>query len=354
MRRIPELDALRGIAILMVLVYHTEFAVVFVPMPTRFLWLGVDLFFVLSGFLITEILLRQPKDHGFILNFYARRALRIWPAYYLLVLFVWLFGAELFGSSLQGKSLVHYLTFTQNVPFAPRELAFHPALSSTWSLAVEEQFYLLWPPLVLWLRRRTLVIPLVVVILLAVVARADGGWRLQLVTRGDALALGSLLAVVLSDSTQAAMRRPRIVTAVVGTGVLAFAGSLLFHRARRLASIRTLTAGVSDMDVFSVDVLCFNLASVCLIGLCYCRTGHRWLAPLRWRPLGYLGQISYGVYLFHRPIFRIVERAVGPDGYASLWVIPLLYGTSLLAAVISWNVIEQPFLRLKDRVPYPR
>jgi peptidoglycan/LPS O-acetylase OafA/YrhL len=106
------------------------------------------------------------------------------------------------------------------------------------------------------------------------------------------------------------------------------------------------------MDVFSADVFCFNVASVCLIGVCYCRTGHGWLAPLRWRPLGYLGQISYGVYLYHRPIFRIVERAIGPDGYASLWVIPLLYGMSLLAAVVSWNMIERPFLRLKDRFPY--
>jgi peptidoglycan/LPS O-acetylase OafA/YrhL len=175
MRRIPELDALRGIAILLVLVHHTEFAVLYAPELTRLMWLGVDLFFVLSGFLITEILLRKPKDRGFILNFYARRALRIWPPYYLLVLFVWLFGTPLFGSSLQGRALVHYLTFTQNVSFAPMELAFHPALQSTWSLAVEEQFYLLWPPLTLGFRRRALAVTLTGIILLAVVVRAEGG-----------------------------------------------------------------------------------------------------------------------------------------------------------------------------------
>jgi peptidoglycan/LPS O-acetylase OafA/YrhL len=349
MRRIPELDALRGVAILMVLVYHTEYAVTSGPRPTRLLWLGVDLFFALSGFLITEILLRKPTARGSLLHFYARRALRIWPAYYLLVLFVWLFGTPLFGAPLRGTTLVHYLTFTQNVPFAPTDLAFHPALRSTWSLAVEEQFYLLWPPLTLWLGRKAMATLLASLTLLAVVARAQGGWFEQLVTRGDALALGSLLAVVLTGrATGATVRKGTIVT-LAGTGILALAGSLGLHFVRRLASLRTLTAGVSAMVVFSLDVFCFNLASVCLIGLCYCRTGKGWLAPLRWRPLVFLGQISYGIFLYHRPIFRIVERAVGPMGYASLWVIPLLYVPSIVAAAVSWHVLEQPFLRLKCR-----
>jgi peptidoglycan/LPS O-acetylase OafA/YrhL len=349
MRRVAELDALRGVAILMVLVYHTEFALGFAPTTTNRMALGVDLFFVLSGFLITEILLRRTQSGGFLLRFYARRALRIWPAYYLLVLFVWLFGAPLFGAPLCGRTLVHYLTFTQNVPFAPSQLAFHPALRSTWSLAVEEQFYLLWPPLTVWLRRRALAIPLAGIMLLAVISRAEGRQLNQLVTRGDALALGALVAVACARSAQGAPGRPGMVGALAGTEVTVLAGTLGFHLARRLTFVRSLTSGIPAMTIYSVDVFCFNLAAACLIGLCYCRTGHPWLAPLRWRPLGYLGQISYGLFLYHRPIYRIVERSVGPEGYASLEVIPFLYATSFLAAVVSWHLLEQPILRFKDR-----
>jgi peptidoglycan/LPS O-acetylase OafA/YrhL len=172
-----------------------------------------------------------------------------------------------------------------------------------------------------------------------------------LVTRADALALGALVAVAVADSPQGAPVRPPRVAALAGVGVIVFAGALCFHLARRLALVRTLTAGVPAMTIYSVDVFGFNLAAACLIGLCYCRAGHPWLAPLRWRPLGYLGQISYGLFLYHRPIYRIVERSVGPEGYASLEVIPFLYATSLLAAVVSWHFLEQPILRLKDRFP---
>ena len=245
MRRIPELDGLRGIAILMVLVHHTEFALVHAPWLAHRLWLGVDLFFVLSGFLITEILLRRPTGRGFVRNFYVRRALRIWPAYYLLLLVVWLFGAPLFGEALRWGPLFYHLSFTQCVPFAPGYLAYHPALRSTWSLAVEEQFYLVWPPLTLWLRRQALAVLLAAIVLVAIIARAEGGWLHQLVTRGDALALGSLLALYLTGTAPGAARRLRTVAALAGTGGLAVAGALAFHLVRRLALVRTLTAGAS-------------------------------------------------------------------------------------------------------------
>jgi peptidoglycan/LPS O-acetylase OafA/YrhL len=104
--------------------------------------------------------------------------------------------------------------------------------------------------------------------------------------------------------------------------------------------------------IFALDLFFFNATAACVIGLCQCWTGHRLLAPLRWRPLGFLGLISYGMYVYHRPIFLVFARALGPEAYASFWSPPLYYAASLAVAIASWNLIEQPILRLKEHFQY--
>src|ERR1700741_834818 len=159
-RYIPQFDGLRGLAILLVLIGHSGFLE---AMPdagmleyTRF---GVDLFFVLSGFLITGILLDSKESPHYFRNFYPRRVLRIWPLYYL-VLFLAFVVAPLFQPAMRPTAARDWSAFAfyvQNIVFAHR-VTYPFGLGATWSLAVEEQFYLTWPLLVFLLKKRTLAI----------------------------------------------------------------------------------------------------------------------------------------------------------------------------------------------------
>src|ERR1700741_4392574 len=149
-RKIPQLDAIRGIAILVVVV-HNLHGLDFPPLSlvTNYGWMGVDLFFVLSGFLITGILLDTKLSEHYFRNFYARRGLRIWPLYYAVLLFMFVVvpllrpqdTAELFQRSSPWWS---YPLFLQNFLVNAPALAVGP-LGVSWSLAVEELFYLVWP-----------------------------------------------------------------------------------------------------------------------------------------------------------------------------------------------------------------
>src|SRR5580704_15437936 len=154
---IPQLDGLRGIAVLLVLAQHTlggsrrdsiGSLADLVAVPARCGWVGVDLFFVLSGFLITRILLQTRGARNRYFVFYARRALRIWPVYFPLVLIAYLANPWLpsaLQSSFGARSWLLVVLFCQNLPALGAGVALPAILAPTWSLAVEEQFYLLWP-----------------------------------------------------------------------------------------------------------------------------------------------------------------------------------------------------------------
>jgi peptidoglycan/LPS O-acetylase OafA/YrhL len=144
MQRVRELDAMRGLAAIAIVVYHLW------VLPISLLGAAVDLFFVLSGYLITSIILSHPPSERFLLAFYVRRGLRIWPIYYLsLFVVVAINPWTPRPGSLGG--LPYFLTFTQNLPYYWSDVApsFITAFRHTWSLAVEEQFYIVWPAL-LW------------------------------------------------------------------------------------------------------------------------------------------------------------------------------------------------------------
>ena len=153
--RIPELDALRGAAALAVVVFHAN------ARWLRWGWASVDLFFVLSGYLITAIILRHGDRPGFLACFYARRALRIWPLYFLAVGLV-AAASPWLALPPDWAALPYTLTFTQGVPeywTGSATPGFSPYLGHAWTLAVEEQFYLIWPALLLAVGRAR-VIPL--------------------------------------------------------------------------------------------------------------------------------------------------------------------------------------------------
>ncbi|MBD0299632.1 MAG: acyltransferase, partial [Nitrososphaera sp.] len=208
----PALDVLRGIAILLVVAYHN-----FGYFPyLRFGWLGVDLFFVLSGFLITDILLTSKQDRNYFRNFYARRFLRIFPLYYLtLILF---YAASPFLFSQQGAGSVYayyhqnqfwYWLLGQNWLIADKGIGPVPYLGHFWSLAVEEQFYLIWPFVVFLIKNLKKLRHLILfLILLAVIVRvivwiqnpeAVNKYYCNTFTRMDSLLMGSLLSVLLKE-----------------------------------------------------------------------------------------------------------------------------------------------------------
>lgn len=325
--RIPELDALRGLGALAILAFHLW------PATFFFGWTRVDLFFVISGYLVTSIALDQRSRPRFLRTFWIGRALRIVPAYYLLLALIVMLGIS-DGEPLRVDSLATHLSFTHDLPrpWSGTVSPSFPAAIQTWSLAIEVQFYLICP-LVILVVGRSGVIPLALWFLVdSVAARLLGLSPAVALARGDGLALGAILAVVV-DPGGAQPRRARFPSqafALIGLVALAFLASPLIRREVASASV----SGCGPLSIFAVNLVYFSL-----VGLILRHTNHTLLLPLRGRALGYLGRVSYGIYLYHLLIIELVARHLGPRSLATDGVAVLL---SLLAAVISHEFLERP------------
>ena len=343
MRRIPELDALRGVAALVIVAAHIGWLG-----DSRWAVSAVDLFFVLSGYLITAQMLRNREAPGFLATFAARRALRIWPAYYA-ALFACLWLNRGLKWDAPPDAWPYYFTFTQNVPaYLNRPLPrFSGMFIHTWTLAIEEQFYLLWP-LLLWKtgRKATLAVTLAFVAL-PPAGRAAGYLPYLLLTRCDGLALGSLLAWLLADPARASRNAGAYASALAAVGLAALVGPEVFGPRDGLGPALFTTRAA---------LVYFGLAGVCLV----CQ-GHRALAPLRDRRLCYLGTVSYALYLYHPLVFAVgpglygkwAVRKLGLPGHALGKNLAMLAACFLLAEA-SRRWLEAPMLRLKGRLAYRR
>jgi peptidoglycan/LPS O-acetylase OafA/YrhL len=345
--RIQELDSIRGLAAMIIVFYHLWLQ------PLGFLGSAVDLFFVLSGYLITTIILSNSLSDRFLLSFYMRRGLRIWPIYYLTLLAIVLIYPYLPACG-NLDDLPYYLTFTQEIPKYKKTLAptFPSAFRHTWSLAIEEQFYLMWPPLLWWIGRRWLRIASLSMVALALTARSLDLSAFILVTHCDGLALGGLLAGLLGekDRTPEQQRRLRFHLGVLGLGSMALSvGALLVPRA-----LNTSWPGLApDVLVTTVKPLCFNMMFLGLVGTIVLHAGDPQLSWLRDRRLVYLGSISYGLYLYHHFIFDIIRYFKDYFGWNNHIMIDLVkLTTSIGAATLSWKYIERPILGLKNRFCY--
>jgi peptidoglycan/LPS O-acetylase OafA/YrhL len=339
---VPELDGLRGLACILILAYHM--------MPHRLPggWAAVDLFFVLSGFLITSIILRSVKEPRFLFNFCVRRGLRIWPIYYLSVLTIAI-CSPLLTRPTDFRGVLAQLTYGQNLPLLwSRETPeFSPYLKHTWSLAIEEQFYLVWPLLIYLLGRRSVLALSFGLIALSITTRSMGYHWWLLPARGDGLALGALLAVI--PFTRAG--RPRhagglragfVALAVAAIGYLA----ALTARFGMTPSETPVWPGIS---VFAVNLLAFSI-----VGLVVSLRGHLWLFPLRRPRLVLIGKLSYGLYMYHYIIFLLgddIASAFGMGG-RPFWRQALEAVVTAGLAAVSWRYLEQPILSLKSRFEY--
>jgi len=351
---IPQFDGLRGIAILLVLIGHSGFleALPHAGM-LEYARFGVDLFFVLSGFLITGILTDSKGSPHFFRNFYARRVLRIWPLYYA-VLFVAFVIVPLFAPSMRSTAAgiwPAFVFYVQNIVFVNRE-TYPFGLGATWSLAVEEQFYLTWPLLVFLFKKRTLAVicaSLVVVSLsLRLTARfygAPSGFiHFFTLSRLDAIAFGSLAALWLRSPSCTLVRWRTRAYQFLGFGA---AGVLL---ARILMHRNSSIVSYTFLAIAFVGLLGISLTSDPRSSLLGRSLSAAWLR--------YIGKISYGIYLLHYPLFILWSRFIGSLGFyqahpvagnlaAFAGQIPL----AAIAASISWHFFEEPILRLKEWFP---
>ena len=206
MRRVAELDGLRGMAVLMILALHLGLS------PTMpYLASAVDLFFVLSGYLITRIILDRPAGFGFLKAFYARRILRIWPIYFALLI-GFLTVNHWLPYRQRTTGWPYYLTFTQFTPYYwfARPPRFCDYFAHTWTLAAEEQFYLLWPLIAVVVGRKGLLWSIPLLVASAFVARLIY-WPMLLATNWDGFALGGLLAWMLGEPGSTRARRPALI-----------------------------------------------------------------------------------------------------------------------------------------------
>lgn len=367
------LDGLRGIAVLLVLARHAS---VF-PAPgdgaARLLhevmragWIGVDLFFALSGFLITGILLDTRGRPGALRSFYARRSLRIFPLYFavLAVLFL-VFPLTPLGDTAAFATLrenaVWFWTYTVNilVPLKGEGTTpFH--LVHLWSLSVEEQFYLFWPLVVLVTPLRRLGSVCLVLAGAAVALRAGivlaNGWGndfayMLMPARMDALLLGAFLAIL--------RRRP------VGRWQLESWYRPLGAAALGIVlGLAVWRGGLNRVDPYVqvVGYFALSVGSVALIAATLMESPpRRFLQLLSTRTLRFIGKLSYAIYVFHHPMIGMIRYALHQPALAftTRWTTTTLELTVLVVATVlstalawvSWTLLERPFLMLKRHFP---
>jgi peptidoglycan/LPS O-acetylase OafA/YrhL len=349
MRRIAELDVMRGIAALVIVVYHLGLLSAYPVLTT-----AVDLFFVLSGYLITTILLNTERTPRALGSFYLRRAMRIWPIYYL-GLAIALFLNALQRPSAPLDALPYFLTYTQFIaqyvfgvfqPFTP--LTYH-----TWTLAIEEQFYIFWPIVVFWTGRRRLSWMLGPLLLLPFSMRVAGFEPAILPSRCDGLLLGALLALILIDGPGPRPRRVRL-TVAFGLLALGMLASPLWMKPVLRASHHIFPASAWFRIALSLTVSRLCLLYYAVVGLVIMYAGKPFLAPLRSRVLCYLGRISYGLYLYHPFAFTavwLVEQRLGLPTTPLFVAVRL--AVSITMAVVSWHLIERPILAWRERLTAP-
>jgi peptidoglycan/LPS O-acetylase OafA/YrhL len=372
--RIPALDGLRGLAALVMVLYHL-FVAGWSDSPSIHLlqkfttagWVGVDLFFVLSGFLITRILLNSLDSTSFFGTFYARRALRIFPLYYLVVFFVIAFP-NLLAIHWSGLQWVYLANLQNNLGFFLSRPWFraHPpdlaAIQHLWTLGLEQQFYFAWPLVIFFFgapknRRNLLIASLAAcaAVLALRIALHFHGVSISVLAnstpcRFDSLLYGACLALALNGAL-APHHRERLHKLAAPTCLTMLATILIIGIARHTwanESPAVLTIGFTLLDIF--------FAALILLAI---QPGSATSRVFSIQVLRTIGKYSFGLYVYHeflREWFSAPLRAYFDATHSKLVGVlttaTILLILSFAVAVLSYHLFEQPFLRLKRFFPY--
>ena len=337
--RIPELDGLRGIAVILVVVAH--YISTFFPGHTFFGYadLGVDIFFVLSGFLIGGIILDEVGEPGFLASFYIRRAARILPIYWAVVAASLLI--ENFFWAQPWIKLDHllspwvYLTFTTNIAFTQMPRPHGALLVPTWTLAVEEQFYLCAPLFMMAIPKRWLLSWLVAICLTAIALRHvfesnQAIVQLNLPCRMDSLAIGVSAALLARRHDLTKKILPLLGIAAVALGAI-----------WPLSQISPSLAELLAPTMVSVAMSAIMLSAI---------NGADFARYLRIGWLRFVGAISYGLYLIHQPVLILLTglllgAQITNQGASHIPVAILAAVVSFGFATLSWQYFERPIIR---------
>jgi len=362
---IPELDGLRGFAIFMVLIWHYFYAqiwslpgtqLVYIKQALGFTWCGVDLFFVLSGFLIAGILIDNKDKTVYFRTFYMRRICRIFPLYYLclslffVLMYIGLDEVAPFDKMFQMDQAVplwSYGVYLQNV-FMGNANSFGPEwLAVTWSLAIEEQFYLFFPLFIRFIPGPRLPYIFILFIVLAVCLRTTmPGFAAYINTlwRADSLMIGALLAY--------SVRQAGFIERVTNHRRLVYSIFSVFL-------VAALLTNFGSARPFSLPLTYLWLAILFALLILICVTFKDGFFPriFRSRILIWLGSISYGVYLFHQPVSGIVHGLIRyAPPYIASWfdamVTLLSLFVTLVLAHVSYNYFEKVIIRFGRSFSY--
>ena len=356
---IAALDGLRGVAILLVLFYHYGASGLGFGMTSPILsmshvgWIGVDLFFVLSGFLITGILYDSRTGPRYLRNFYVRRILRIFPLYFTALIIVMILSVLWSSAGIWGTAnplwIALFLTNAIAAFAGPDSVG---VLGHFWSLAIEEHFYLFWPFVVAWGSRRRLVAVCLSIIILSFTARCaavlyglspDAVYFLT-PFRIDALAAGAVISL--------AIRGPLGIEGLIIPAWVLGSISLVC-----LLVLTLLCNGLPYSDpmvqMLGYSLLALMFGSVILIGLTWSPATTLFEnSILRW-----FGKYSYGLYVWHPIVNSLLfyaglKELLGIDNkYEHSAFLVLGFSLSVAVALLSYHLLEMPFLRLKKYFP---
>ena len=358
----PELDSLRFFAFFAVFLLHAFYqpitgTAVFHLSGWAFVRhsvvgsgaFGVDLFFVLSAYLITELLLREKGERGVVSvpAFYARRVLRIWPLYFFFLALAYFVPILNPGHLLfRWKRLVWFSLLGGNWSVVAYGWPDSIIVTPLWSVSVEEQFYLLWAPLVKILTPKRIELFAVGLLFVATLARAATLFLhsaqpkiwCNTFTRLDPIAVGILVAVSLKGRVPSLLTSTRCALTAVGTGLIVMVALFTDFRPDNIPSWPGTMLGYPAVALGCALILLSVLGSSSRI--------------IQARPLRYLGKISYGLYVYHALAIFLVSRILALKPEMSLWLFPVSLGLTIMMAAVSYRFLEAPFLKLKRRFTY--
>lgn len=349
---IPALDGFRGIAILLVLIYHLFPYLTGVTIG----WVGVDLFFVLSGILITGILLDSKNDKNYFLNYAGKRVLRIFPLYYLFLFLFFVLVPLLFHSLIDKATGFEYLKENEkwywlylqnwNAFFDPN----YPGknfLSHFWSLAIEEQFYVIWPVAVYYLGRKNLLGLCGWVVAVSLSLRMlfffkgfDAGlFYIFTPSRLDGLAVGSSIAIMIRDHKMVTVLNFLTVPLLAVCSLL-LALIVFVHGSLSFSTPLFSTVGYTVLAIF------FG----CLIITAFSGGRKNIVKSLTsMRMFRFFGKYSYGLYIYHLPVYVLLADYLRSVLSSEVLVSIICLVVSLAIAQLSYNLYEVQFLKLKSR-----